>query len=85
VFEKISKGTKIMLEKTHDDGELNPVNKMVSDFPLPMRPGRARYEAQRARFHGWELPRGHPYYRVPPMVPYLPAYLISRVTSLLSW
>jgi hypothetical protein len=64
---------------------LAPVNKMVSNYPLKISPRRARYEAERARYHGWELPRGHPYYHVHPTIPYLPAVLISRVTSLISW
>ena len=65
------------------DETLAPVNKMVSDYPLPLTPRRAKYEAKRAKFHRWELPRGHPYYHVPPQLPYLPALLISRVTSLI--
>jgi hypothetical protein len=63
--------------------DVAPVNQMVSDYPLPMSTRRARYEAERARYHRWELPRGHPYYFVHPAVPYVPAFLISRVTSLL--
>jgi len=65
------------------DGELQPVNKMVSEYPRPLKPRRAKYEAERAKFHRWVLPRGHPYYYVHPSIPYLPAYLISRVTKLL--
>ena len=65
------------------DEALAPVNKMVSNYPLPLSPQRAKYEAKRARFHRWELPRGHPYYHVPAKLPYVPALLISRVTSLL--
>jgi hypothetical protein len=64
---------------------LEPVNKMISNYPLPISSRRARYEAERARYHGWELPQGHPYYHVHPAIPYLPAFLISRVTSLLTW
>jgi hypothetical protein len=60
-----------------------PVNKMVSDYPLPLSTRRAKYEAERARYHRWELPRGHPYYFVHPAGPYVPAFLISRVTSLI--
>ncbi len=63
--------------------EIAPINQMVSEYPRPMSTRRAKYEAERARYHKWELPRGHPYYFVHPAVPYAPAFLISRVTSLL--
>ncbi len=68
-----------------DSNDPEPLNKMISNYPRPISPRRAKYEAERARYHGWELPRGHPYYHVHPGVPYLPAKLISRVTSLFTW
>jgi hypothetical protein len=39
---------------------LAPVNKMISNYPLPISSRRAKYEAERARYHGWDLPPGHP-------------------------
>lgn len=71
-----------MSKSRYESQPVTPVNKMVSQYPRRMKPRRARYEAERARFHRWELPRGHPYYKVHPVIPYLPAYLLSRVTSL---
>jgi len=71
------------MSKTMHAKQIQPIDKMVSDYPLPLSPRRAKYEANRARFHGWRLPPGHPYYRVHPAIPYLPAFVISRITSLL--
>jgi hypothetical protein len=60
---------------------LRPYDPIVSLYPLPLSPERARDEAKRARRLGKKLPLGHPYRGLPLWLPYGLARLINRSAS----
>lgn len=59
--------------------ELRPIDPLISNYPLPMSARRARFEAKRAHRRRLNLPKGHPYYRVPWWLPYRLAVIIARL------
>jgi len=60
-------------------GELRPSDPAVSQYPLPMSAKRAQFEARNARRQHLSLPKGHPYRRLPPWMPYGLAKTLSRI------
>ncbi len=59
--------------------EIKPADPVASNYPLPLSPRRARFEARRARRQRVQLPKGHPYHRVPSWVPFPLAVMIARM------
>lgn len=59
--------------------ELRPIDPLLSLYPLPMSPRRARHEARRARRSSLRLPDGHPYAVAPPWLPHALAQRFERV------
>jgi hypothetical protein len=58
-----------------------PIDPKVSQYPQPLSPRRARFEARRAKQFAWRLPHGHPYARLPTWVPYLVAKLVAPLLA----
>jgi hypothetical protein len=57
---------------------LRPADPIVSLYPLPLSPERARDEAKRARRLRKKLPLGHPYRNLPLWVPYWLGRILNR-------
>ena len=59
--------------------DLRPYDPAVSQYPLPMSSKRAQFEARNARRLRVQLPKGHPYRRIPAWLPYSVARVMARL------
>jgi hypothetical protein len=60
------------------DGDVRPLNALLSRFPAPMSAERAKKEGRQARQAGHRLPDGHPYAYAPAWLPLDKALTVER-------